>query len=122
MGKLNESSITETQDDFENYDPRDDQILELSNTCSDLFDENKLLRDGIMARIKPNPEDGSISFGDIMKALETEIKFLRDSIRVLTIRRDHFMNEVAERERAAIYWKKRAKRVERQLEGVMKNA
>ena len=102
MGKLIESSITETQDDFENYDPRDDQILELSNACSELFDENKLLRDGIMARINPNREDGSISFGEVMKALETEIKFLRDSIRVLTIRRDHFMNEVAERQRAAI--------------------
>lgn len=121
MVKPNQPANTEVED-FEDYDPRDDQILELSGAVSELADENKLLKDGIMARIKPNPEDGSISFGEVIGALEKEIHFLRENNRVVRVSRDHFMNEVSERQRAALYWRSRAKKLEKQLEGVQKNA
>ena len=122
MGKLNQSANIEVQDDLEDYDPRDDQLIELSSAVSELAYENKLLRDGIMARIKPSPEDGSISIGQVVAALEKEIHILRENNRVLAISRDGYMNDVAERQRAAIYWRYRAKMLEKQLEGVQQNA
>ena len=122
MGKLNQSANIEVQDDLEDYDPRDDQLIELSSAVSELADENKLLRDGIMARIKPSPEDGSISIGQVVAALEKEIHILRENNRVLAISRDGYMNDVVERQRAAIYWRYRAKKLEKQLEGVQQNA
>lgn len=121
MGKTNQLENTEVED-FEDYDPRDDQLLEQSQIIVELAEENRLLREGIMARIKPNPEDGTISFGEIVKALETENRNLREHNRVLTISRDGYMNDVSERQRAAIYWRSRAKKLEKQLEGVQKNA
>lgn len=113
---------TEEQDMLDEYDPRDDLILELSGAVAELAEENTLLRDGIMARIKPNPEDGSIPIDQVMSALEKEIHFLKENNRVVSVSRDHFMNEVSERQRAAMYWKARAKKLEKQLEGVPKNA
>lgn len=122
MAKSNIPNNTEEQNIHEEYDPRDDQILEQSHIIVELAEENRLLREGIMARIKPNPEDGTISFGEVVKALEVENRNLREHNRVLTISRDGYMNDVAERQRAAIYWRSRAKKLEKQLEGVQKNA
>jgi hypothetical protein len=122
MVKPNQPAKIEVLENFEDYDPRDDQILELSGAVSELAEENRLLREGIMARIKPDPEDGTISFGEVVKALETENRNLREHNRVLTISRDGYMNDVSERQRAAIYWRSRAKKLEKQLEGVQKNA
>ena len=112
----------EEQDMLEDYDPRDDLIIELSGAVSELAEENTLLRDGIMARIKPNPEDGSISIGEVVSALEKEIHFLKENNRVVSVSRDHFMNEVSERQRAAMYWRSRAKKLEKQLTEAQKNA
>jgi hypothetical protein len=122
MDKLNQSSSPEIQENFEDYDPRDDQILELSTAISELANENKLLRDGIMARINPNPVDGSITIGQVVGALEKEIHFLKENTRVLTISRNGYMNDVSERQRAALYWKKRSQKAEKQLAEVLKNA
>lgn len=122
MVKPNQPANIEVLEDFEDYDPRDDQILELSGAVSELAEENKLLRDGIMARFKPSPEDGSISISQVVSALEKEIHILRENNRVVSVSRDHFMNEVSVRQRAAMYWRARAKKVEKQLVEAQKNA
>ena len=117
--ELNADSASD--DDFENYDPRDDQIKELSDLAMELVNENTLLKDGIIAKITPSQADGSINAGEVFECLQKEIKFLHSEIRVLKACSDSSMARASENMQQLLYWKKRAKRVEKELAEVKKH-
>jgi hypothetical protein len=102
-------------ENFDEYDPRDDDLKELSELVVELSNENTLLKDRIMAKIKPSPSDGSIHAGEVIGCLQIEIKNLHKDIRVLTASRDFFMTRASENLQNYLYWKKRVKRIEKEI-------
>lgn len=81
------------------YDPRDDQIKEASNTIAELAAENDKLKDRIAVEAWDVAEDEKLSAADIIAGLRAEVATLRAERDALIASRDKYQDECAQMKR-----------------------